>query len=60
MSARINLKITLEDGDYWYSGFNGTMEEANQHFMGVRFETLNVWTRKEYLRAPVVKVEKVA
>ena len=59
MSNRINLKITVSDGDYWYTGFNGTMEEATGYFMDVRFEAMNPWTGKEYMRAPVVKVEMV-
>jgi hypothetical protein len=58
MSTRINLKITLSDGDYWYTGFNGTIQEASSYFMGVRFEKLD-FKGKECLRAPVVKVEEV-
>jgi hypothetical protein len=59
MSNRVTLKITLSDGDFWYSGFNGTIQEANEYFMGRRFEALSPYTMKEYMRKPVVKVEIV-
>lgn len=51
---RINVKITTKDGDYWFSGFNGTLDDAKNYFMGVRFEGAD-----EKPREPVTSVELV-
>lgn len=59
MSNRINFKVTLSDGDFWMTGFNGTFEEAQKYYMGYRFEALNPYTGLEYMRAPVSKVELI-
>jgi hypothetical protein len=53
-AKRIDLKVTQQGGNYWLTGFNGTLEEAKRYFMGVRFED-----RNEKLGPPVVRVELV-
>lgn len=37
MPPRIDLKITTSN-NHWYTGFNGTKEEAEAYFMGRVFE----------------------
>ncbi|MGO0624765.1 hypothetical protein ACTMJF_24030 [Escherichia coli] len=32
-------KITLSDGDYFYTRFNGTIEEAERYYLGHVFNT---------------------
>lgn len=59
MSNRINLKITLIDGHSWMTGFNGTLDDAKNYYMGHRFEALNPYTGEEYMQEPVCKVELV-
>lgn len=59
MNNRINLKITLTDGNSWVTGFNGTLDEAHAYFMGRRFEAMNPYTGEEYMQEPVSKVELI-
>lgn len=57
--ARIDLKVTTADGDYWHTGFNGTIEEARAYYLGQRFEGWDDAKGREFIRAPVVSVEVV-
>ena len=33
----ITLKVKFENGDYFYTGFNGTRETAESYYLGKRF-----------------------
>lgn len=35
----IDLKVTFNDGDYFYTRFNGTREEAESYYLSRNFNT---------------------
>ncbi len=48
-------KIVLSDGDYFYTRFNGTLDEAKLYFLG---HVLNMGTERDHL-VLCVSVEEV-
>jgi hypothetical protein len=56
---RCTVRVTTANGESWITSINLPLEEAESYYMGHRFEALNPYTQKEYMRAPVTKVEYV-
>ena len=43
---RREIKVIFDDGDYLYSGINGTKEEVKKYYIGQSFEKADETTHK--------------
>lgn len=65
MSNRVSVRVTTSCGNTWVSTMNATFAEAQEYYMGRRFEIMVADKKaafgcREVLQGPVVKVDLIA
>lgn len=58
--SRIDVKVTLADGNSWVTGFNGTLDEAKKYFLGQKFYSRSKSARETEVYSKAIKVDLIS